>query len=357
MLYQTPNPHGGDLYAHPVRWDFSANINPLGTPEAVRRAVVESADRLDRYPDPCCRELTAALARSEQVPAEYLLCGCGAAELIFSFCAAVRPRRALELAPTFSEYAAALESVGCAVERWPLRRENDFALTEDFLEFLRASGCEVLFLCSPNNPTGQRIDPALLWRIAELCREKGVRLFWDACFQDLCDGGEALGLGRRLERQPGLFVLKAFTKSYGMAGLRLGYCLSADRALLRDMGRCVQPWNVSLPAQRAGVAALGERSFLERSRAVIREQRAWLTEKLRELGLYVCPSQANYLLLYHPRPLFQPLLREGVLVRDCSNYDGLGPGWFRVCVRTAGENRVLIGAVERVLRAPSRQGG
>ena len=88
MLYQTVNPHGGDLYSHPVRLDFSANTNLFGTPESVCRAVMESAQLLNQYPDPYCRELIDALSEFEQVPRDYILCGCGAAELIFSFCAA-----------------------------------------------------------------------------------------------------------------------------------------------------------------------------------------------------------------------------------------------------------------------------
>ena len=178
MLYQTVNPHGGDLYARSLRLDLSSNTNPFGAPESVRRAVVEAAQLLHQYPDPYCRELVGALSTFEQVPEENILCGCGAAELIFSFCAAVKPKKALELAPTFSEYAAALEAVGCAVERYPLRRENGFALTEDFLAFLQNSDCDVLFLCNPNNPTGQVMEPALLDKIAQICHRRDIRLFF-----------------------------------------------------------------------------------------------------------------------------------------------------------------------------------
>lgn len=349
MLYQTVNPHGGDLYSRPVRLDFSANTNLFGTPESVRRAVMEAAQLLNQYPDPYCRELVDALSEFEQVPREYILCGCGAAELIFSFCAAVKPKKALELAPTFSEYAAALESVGCTVDRYPLKRANGFALTEDFLEFLRNSDCDVLVLCNPNNPTGQIVGPVLLEKIARVCHERDIRLFLDECFLDLSDQGCDLSLKHKLSDWPGLFILKAFTKSYGMAGLRLGYCLSADRELLTAMGRSVQPWNVSLPAQKAGVAALKEVEFLKRTRAEIQIQRRWLQEQFAALGFYVCPAQANYLLMYHELPMFERLLERGILVRNCSNYHGLEQGWFRVAVRGERENRVLVDTVRSIL--------
>ena len=95
MLYQTSNPHGGDLYGRTVKLDFSVNTNPLGTPLSVVRAVEASARNLCQYPDPCCRELTAALAAYEGVPEDAILCGCGAAELIYAYCSAIGAVRAL----------------------------------------------------------------------------------------------------------------------------------------------------------------------------------------------------------------------------------------------------------------------
>lgn len=350
MLYHTENPHGGDLYSRPIRLDFSANTNPFGTPESVCRAVVESTGLLNQYPDPYCRELVDALSDFEGVPQEYILCGCGAAELIFSFCTAVKPKRALELAPTFSEYSSALETVGCRVERFLLKQENGFLLTEEFIEVIQRSNCEVVFLCNPNNPTGRMIPPKLLECIADRCHERGVRLFLDECFLDLSDQGRELSLKHKLQSQPGLFILKAFTKSYGMAGLRLGYCLSSDSNLLNVMGCSVQPWNVSLPAQKAGVAALREKEFLEKTRVEIRTQRTWMKSRLEQMGFYVCPAQANYLLLFHELPMYDLLLERGILVRDCANYHGLEKGWFRVAVRREEENRILIDAIQAVLR-------
>ena len=349
MLYQTINPHGGDLYSQPVVLDFSANTNPLGTPDAVRQAVIGAVSRLDRYPDPYCRALVQAIAHFEQVPQDEILCGCGAAELIFSYCTAVRPKRALELAPTFSEYSAALESVGCQVERYPLTAQNGFVLEEPFLSYLQKGEWDVVFLCNPNNPTGQIIAPKLLEQIARLCHEKKMRLFLDECFLDLTDGGREQSMKAYLAQYPGLFILKAFTKSYGMAGLRLGYCLTADSVLLAAMSRTVQPWNVSIPAQAAGVAALGEVAFLQHTRQIIFEERCFLQEQLAALGIKVNPSGANYLLLYSCVPLQKKLLEKGILIRNCANYHGLNTGWYRIAVKNHKENQVLISALAEIL--------
>lgn len=345
MLYQTENPHGGDRYGQPVTLDFSANTNPLGTPESVRQAVIDCVQQLDHYPDPYCRQLCQAIADYEGVPVSYILCGNGAAELIYAFCAARRPRRAMELAPTFSEYSAALEQVGCEVVRYALSPQRGFRLEEGILTALEGEKPDVLFLCNPNNPTGALIPPQLMEQIAALCQTQSITLFVDECFLDLTDGADTLSLKSRLAHMPGLFLLKAFTKSFGMAGLRLGYGLCANQALLSAMGRSVQPWNVSLPAQMAGAAALGERDFLRRAREVIRTQRTWLTEALEGLGMAVCPSQTNYLLFYSKIPLEEGLLARGIRIRPCENYPGLTRGWYRIAVRLPGENRQLIDAL------------
>ncbi len=148
MLYQTPNPHGGDVYAAPVRLDFSANTNPFGTPPGVLEAVRASLGQVHQYPDPRCRALVEAIARVEEVPAEDVLCGAGAAELIYAWCAAARPRVALEPAPTFSEYALALARAGGTMLRHPLRAADDFALGRDFLDAVAREAPDAVFLCN-----------------------------------------------------------------------------------------------------------------------------------------------------------------------------------------------------------------
>lgn len=208
---------------------------------------------------------------------------------------------------------------------------------------------DVLFLCHPNNPTGRLVDPVLRERIVEQCRRQGTRLFVDECFLDLSDQGREASFQSYLLDWPGLFLLKAFTKSYAMAGLRLGYGISADRALLAQMSRMVQAWNVSLPAQKAGVAALGEDAYLAEARKLIVQERAYLERALREyLGARICPSQANYMLFYCDRPLYEALLEQGILIRRCANYPGLGQGWYRIAVKRPEENRLLVAALRRI---------
>ena len=347
--------HGGDLVSARVLWagevlDFSANLNPLGMPEGVRRAAAEGVEEAVHYPDPLCRALSAAIARRDGVAPGQVLCGNGAADLVFRLAFSEGPRRALVTAPTFSEYEAAVSAAGCTVVRHILDRARNFDLTGAVLDELTPE-LDLAFFCTPNNPTGRVIDRGLLEAILEKSRAAGVRLVVDECFLALSDGGEAAGLAGYLEPYPNLLLLRAFTKSYAMPGLRLGYCLSADGALLDRISRCAQPWSVSAPAQAAGLAAAAEPSHPRLARALIARERSRLMRALEGLGLEVIPSAANYLLFRAPgiTDLRERLLRRGVLIRSCADYPGLGEDDYRIAVRLQEENEQLIRAMKEAL--------
>lgn len=346
MLYATKNPHGGDIYGGDVILDFSANTNPFGAPQGVRDAIGATLGALDRYPDPYCRALVGAISEFEGVPREYILCGNGAAELIYAYCDALKPKRALVLAPTFAEYALSVRRVGGEVVSYPLKQENAFLLDADLLTALEDNAPDVLFLCSPNNPTGQSIPMSLLREILRVCARLGTRIFLDECFLDLADVGESAVAF--LRDAPALLILKAFTKSYGMAGVRLGYCMSADASVLSRMARATQPWNVSTLAQVAGIAALGEREFLRKTRGLIVRERAWLRGELEACGFWVCPSHANFLLFRANATLGERLRERQIAIRSCANYDALDARWYRIAVRQHEENEALMRAIREV---------
>ena len=346
--------HGGDWAGYQAAYgapplDVSASVSPLGTPESVRRAAAAAMETAERYPDPECRALRGKLAAYHGVPAEWILCGGGAADLIYRLAAAKRPRSALVTAPAFSEYERAMELWGCRVSRFSLFPEEDFAVTEELLSAI-VPGLDLLFLCEPNNPTGRTTERRVLGRILERCAACGTLLAVDECFNELLDDPEAHTLLRELGRFENLLILRAFTKSRGMAGLRLGYALGQNASLLAAMARSGPPWAVSAPAQAAGEAALADGESLEALRRLIRRERPRLAAGLAALGWRVCPGEANYLLFHHSAPgLTGGLAERGVLIRDCSNYHVLGPGWYRAAVRTEAENAQFLKALREVL--------
>ena len=346
--------HGGDWAGYRARFghdalDFSANVSPLGLPQGVADAIVAALPTADRYPDPLCRELRTALSRAEQLPEPWILCGNGAADLIYRLVWALKPRRALLPSPTFAEYAAALESVGCEVKRKTLHEADDFAVTEAFVQAVNQS-IDLVFLCQPNNPTGQITPPELVQRLVRRCADCGAVLVVDECFLDFLQQRDALTAKPLLQAAPNLVILKAFTKLYAMAGVRLGYALCANTALLAKMQAAGQPWGVSSLAQAAGAAALRETAYADAVRALIADQRPRLAAGLRALGLQVIEGSANYLLFRAPETLGAALQQRGVCLRSCGNYPGLSAGWYRTAVRTAPENEQLLQTMREVLK-------
>ena len=348
-----PLTHGGDWAGYRAEFgrdplDFSANVSPLGLPGGVAKAITASLVTADRYPDPLCRALRAKLAVSENVPAEWLLCGNGAADLIFRLVLAEKPRTALVTAPTFAEYATALEIVGCTVKRHFLTEANDFAVTDAILDAVTPD-VDLVFLCQPNNPTGQLAEPALVEALLRRCEACGAVLAMDECFLDFLPEGDALSAKHLLKSSGSLVILKAFTKLYGMAGVRLGYCLCSDENRLARMQTAGQPWAVSSLAQAAGIAALDETAYVEQVRTLIKTQRPMLADGLRALGLRVIEGKANYLLFRAPETLGDALKQKGAVLRSCGNYPGLDAGWYRTAVRTEAENQQLLALLREVL--------
>ena len=346
--------HGGDWAGYQAEYgtlplDFSASVSPLGLPEGARRAAEEALLTADRYPDPLCRRLRAALAECHGVPAGQIVCGNGASDLIDRLCRALRPRKAAVLAPGFAEYSLALQAAGCAVTSLALKEAEDFRLTEETLHALPPD-CDLLFLCNPNNPTGLLADRTLLRELLSRSRETGMVLAVDECFLELTELPRRESLAGELAQTPGLVILRAFTKSYAMAGLRLGYALCGSEALARRIQTCGQPWPVSSMAQAAGLAALGEEEYLQAVRTLVTAERRLMIPALGDLGLRVLPGEANFLLFFSENVrLAENLKPRGILIRDCRNFEGLGPGWYRIAVRTAEENSRLLRTLQEVM--------
>lgn len=347
--------HGGDVYSARQKMkqeplDFSANINPMGMPPGAVRAAADALQQCTQYPDPLCRELRAALAAYEGIPAEQIVCGNGAADLIFRIIAATHPQRALLLEPTFAEYEQALRSMDCSIAYFPLQESEGFVLPEAFLQQLTPE-INLLFLCNPNNPTGRTVSPALLQEIWKRCEEAGILLVVDECFNEFLEHPEQNTLKGVLKTGANSVILKAFTKSFAMPGLRLGYGLCGNGDLAERIFSCGQPWGVSIPAQAAGVAALQEQGYLERMRRLIQTERRWLSENLARLGLCVFPSEANYILFRTETEisLRERMEQRGVLIRACGNYRGLDDRYYRIAVRGHDENERLIAALKCAL--------
>lgn len=343
--------HGGDIYSASYRLDYSVSVNPLGTPHSVRHAVIRSTGILEQYPDVRCRRLRRKLSEHFHLPAGWITCGNGAAELIFAAAQAVRPRSALLICPGFSEYERALRAASCEDIRFYLcPRAEGFRIGEDILDQV-TEDIDMMYLCNPANPTGILTDRDLMVRILERCREKKVLLVVDECFLEMTRRPYDYTLLGHVADYPNLMVLRSFTKSYAMPGVRLGFCVTSNRRLTDRICDSVQPWPVSIPAQMAGEAALDEVQYLKEARELITKELQYLRQSFERTGINCYDSETNFLFFEGPENLLELCAKKGILIRDCRNYRGLEPGYYRVSVHTRRDNEELCGVLSDIFRA------
>jgi threonine-phosphate decarboxylase len=349
-------PHGGDVY-HLARTlgvkvedllDFSANINPLGYPAGVPGAVQAALVNLVHYPDRRCLELRGDLAAYHSLSIDKILVGNGSTELIYLAVRALKPARALIVAPAFSEYQEALEAASVPY---------DFHLTSEAglftLERLPAApGADLVFLANPASPSGALLAPDRLLAWLEAWDEAGVYVALDEAFIDFA---EEASLKTSLKRFPRLIILRSFTKFFAIPGLRLGYLLAAPELIAR-CAAMQEPWSVSNLAQAVGKACLQDRDYMARTRDLVREERQHLLQGLQALpGLTAFTGEANYLLAkltlvgWTARTLRERLLPRGIIIRDASNFKGLDERYIRVAVRRREDNDRLLDALNACL--------
>ena len=341
--------HGGDVYSeqNARATDFSANINPLGLPPDVEKALFAAVKDCDQYPDPLCRGLRSALSKYENVPEDNIFCSNGASEVIYRIVWAFKPRRVIVTAPAFSEYVRAAQSTGADVISYRLQEENGFKIGSDLAQL--ADGPDnIVFICNPNNPTGVVTDSKTIKEIADQCRLSGALLVIDECFMDfVTDGAISYSAKPLLKEYGNLIVLKAFTKIFAMPGIRLGYCITSDLKTIDRLYNCGQAWSVSAFAQAAGAAAALEKRFVSKTREYIDTERDFLKSGLESLGFQFCHSKANFILFRAPGifNLREKLLNKGFLIRSCADFDGLDGTYYRIAVRNHIENMALLRAM------------
>lgn len=365
--------HGGDVYRNEVRLDFSVNLDPLPMPETVREAMLKGIDEIHQYPDPVQQELNAKIGVFEGVSPERIICGNGASELLMAAVHAVKPKKALIAAPCYAGYAVALKAEDAEIKEYFLDDGKEFAVDEGFIGCIK-DDTDMVFIADPNNPNGKLIDPKLKSEISRKCRECGAVLVIDECFYPLTeagavrpdhdardegahqgarDGSEDHGARAAQESyDDGALHLRAFTKTFAIPGVRLGYMISTNDELMDKIRKHLPEWNVSRIAERTGEAAaevLAETDYLERSVKLIAEERAFLSDSLTGLGIRVYPSDTNYILIRSGEDLYDRLLEKGILIRRCANFSGLDDTYFRIAVRQHPDNEELVRAISEML--------
>ena len=345
--------HGGNIYDKDVILDFSVNINPLGMPEGVRNAIIENISEYETYPDIRYTALRKAIAGKENVQKDRILCGNGASELIMAVVRAVKPDKCAVAAPSFSGYERAVNAYGADILYYELDEKNGFGYA-DVCRQLMKMDIQMCFICNPNNPTGNIIPEDILINILDLCRDRNIIVVADECFLRFNPGYENISCKRFLDNYDNLVVINAFTKFYAMAGIRLGYMMSANSELINRVSLQLSEWNISSVAQMAGIAAYADIDYEKRTHELIERERKYLISELSDMKCKVYPSEADYITFRLPFNkagcmLQDELIKNKILIRSCESFHNMPSDCYRIAVKKHSDNEILINNIRQII--------
>jgi threonine-phosphate decarboxylase len=363
------NEHGGNIYRLIAETDcemrqvidFSASINPLGVSEKVLKAIKDNLRYLCHYPDPDAKILTMEISQHFDIDPHHILCGNGSTELIYLIVRALRPKQILIPAPTFSEYERACKTAGLRlkVKSLRLKSENNFDISPEefikaFSDNLRHSNskfqpCDMAFLCNPNNPTGRLLRKEDVIKIAEAARDFNCYLVVDEAFIDFCPEHS---VAMEVQNNPYLIVLRSMTKFFALSGIRIGYGIFPVN-VIDTIKNHKEPWTVNTIAQIAGIAALNDIEYKNKTFKVIRDEKIFIEKGLNSLGITYFPSEANFYLIRHKKAnkIISLLKDSCIIVRNCTNFKGLDNTYMRIAVRSRDDNSKLLKRFERICEA------
>ena len=328
---------------------MASNENPLGICPGAARALRRAVRRSFQYPEVAGDELRQALAKRHGLAPEHLILGNGGDGILYTLALTLLAEGDEVLIPrlTYSYYEITARAFRARVVRAAAR---DFRADLDDLAARVTDRTKIVFHCNPNNPTGALIPRAELEAFLDRLPER-VFAVCDEVYADFADPKLLPGTFQRIRAgRRNLVVVRSFSKAYGLAGVRLGWG-AACRELVELMHRVRPPFEVSVLAQAAGLAALRDERFYRRTLALAAREKERLGRGLAELGLACIPSHTNFLLVdtgRDGREVADRLLRQGFIVRA-----GLDPqlaSFIRITLGTRRQNERLLGALAEVLR-------
>ncbi|HLN44927.1 MAG TPA: threonine-phosphate decarboxylase CobD [Candidatus Sulfotelmatobacter sp.] len=363
VKWLAPCIHGGEVWdianAAGIRVqdlvDFSSSINPLGPSPLALKAITDDFPNLSLYPDSNSTGLRKAIAKHfGNISEDNIIIGNGSTELIYLFAEVFLNKgdTALVVAPSFGEYACAITKNGGKAKY--INVNQDFQIdSKTFNQEMQDA--KAIFLCNPNNPTSMLIPDEPLREIVETALKREILVFLDEDFIEFVEGSKRHSLVGFIGKYPNVFVLRTFTKFYGLTGLRVGYGI-ADKKTIDVFFRAKMPWNVNSLAQAAAIASLTDSEHSRSSLKIVKVEKEFLTSELTKIkGFKVFPADTNFIFIdirdsgFSAAQLRERMIAQGILLRDCSSFAGLDGHYVRIAVRIHEDNERLLNALKEVL--------
>lgn len=347
--------HGGDVWDRLEVRDFSSNVNPLGPPERLDEYIAEASRDMINYPDDHCRELKEAISQRFGVPVTNIMVGAGSAELIRLFPEVFvrQGDKVIMPRPTFSEYGFACQLMGAKMVDLPLPEDDGFHPDIGDLISAMGPGSKAVFLCNPNNPTARMVSKKEVMEVVEEAGRKDVMVFLDETLLELSEKERDVTCVGEVEGHDNMFLIRSFTKTFAMPGLRIGYGFGS-KGVVRYMDAARLSWNVGTIEQRVATKLMvNEQGHVRTAVRMLVDEKERMREGISHILKHRVRLPDSYFFFHPLRPLgvtspkFRDMmLRHNVLVRDCSSFGPPGHSYSRFCVKTRASDDEFLEALK-----------
>ena len=356
--------HGGDLDVISREYNipkseiinFSGNVNPLGLPPSVKKAIKDNVDCATDYPDVSYVGLRNAISSYTGVDSNNIVVGNGSTELISAFIKVSEPKKAVIVSPAYSEYQKEIELLGGEVELFELMEYNDYMLDIEALISHIKEDTDLVVICNPNNPTGTYVTVGQTEKILKHCMDCNVRLMIDETYVEFSEPEKHISAMPLIDKYPNLMIVRGTSKFFACPGLRLGYGACSDKAILDYVNSHKDPWSVNVFAELAGKVMFVDKGFIESTTDFISTERTRIKNELSKWkNIKVYDTQSNFFLIEILRNnvtsdyIFHNLIQKKILIRDASNFPYLGSRFLRFCILNKDENDLLLSNLKKLI--------
>lgn len=348
--------HGGNIYSLQRSGkrdilDYSSNINPLGVPESLKKAIQENFSVLEKYPDINYMELREKIGKYNNISKDNVIVGNGATEVLFLYMKVLKPENVLIVAPTFAEYERALKTVESKIDFFELREKDNFVIDISELKE-KSKNYDLVVICNPNNPTGKFISLDKIDDLNRYLEKNGTKLFLDESFIEFKKGWDketALNL-----KSKNIFILRALTKFFALPGIRLGYGLTYDKNIILKINEIREPWSVNAFADLAGKIILDDSPYIEKTEKWIEEERKFFIDELKKIDrIKVYDTETNFVLIKFKTmtaEIFRnKMIEKNILVRNASNFKFLNEYFVRLAIKDREKNIKVLESIKEVV--------
>jgi len=337
--------------------NFAANVNPLGISPKLRKTLSERIDSIMSYPDREYTSLRKQLSEYADADTEDIIVGNGSTELISLFIQIIKPKKALIVGPTYSEYEREISLGGGCSLYYRLEEDNDFRIDISALKKELKSDMDLLVVCNPNNPTSTAITRDDMRKILDICKSKGIFVMVDETYVEFAEDIRNISCVPLARFYNNIIILRGISKFFAAPGLRLGYAVCGNPDLLKEMNKRKNPWTINTLAAVAGEIMFTDEEYIKKTQNLISTERKRICDLLK-----TCPDikfytpVANFVLIRILKnnvtslDLFEAAIKKGFMIRDCSTFPFLNNKFIRFCFMMPEQNDALINTLFDALK-------